>query len=85
LPIVGDVRRHGMMAAIELVADRDTKHPFAWEDRIGARVCAWTTEHGVWLRPLGNVIPILPPLSMGDDDLRLLCETVGQAIRHVQA
>jgi adenosylmethionine-8-amino-7-oxononanoate aminotransferase len=85
LPMVGDVRRHGMMAAIELVADRDTKRSFAWEDRIGARVCDWTTERGVWLRPLGNVIPILPPLSMGDDDLSLLCETVGKGIRHIQA
>lgn len=85
LQSVGDIRQLGMMAAVELVADRQTKSPFPWENKVAAQVCDWTTRHGVWLRPLGSVIPILPPLCTNDDDLSLLCKTLAEGIRYVEA
>lgn len=78
LPHVGDVRQRGFMAGIELVRDRQTKAPYPWQGKVGARVCQEVREHGVILRPLGNVIVLLPPLSMTIEELeRLLDVTYG--------
>jgi len=69
LPCVGDVRQKGLMGGIELVAARDTRRPFDPRRRIGAAVCARIRRHGVLLRPLGDVIVLIPPLAMGLEDL----------------
>ncbi len=58
---VGDVRQAGMIGAIELVRNKETGEPFRWEERIGVRVCLEARKHGLFLRPLGNVIVIFPP------------------------
>ncbi len=63
-PQVGDVRQCGMIGAVELVRDRATKEPYPWEEKWGQRVCNWAREQGVLLRPLGNVLVIMPPLSV---------------------
>ena len=63
-PHVGDVRQRGLIAGVELVEDRGTKQPYAWTERRGARVCEHARKLGVWLRPLGNVVVIMPPLSV---------------------
>lgn len=78
--IVGDVRQCGLMGAVELVRDKATKEPFGWTDRVAWSICQQTTRRGVWLRPIGNVIPIIPPLSMTSDELRLLVKTLDDAI-----
>jgi adenosylmethionine-8-amino-7-oxononanoate aminotransferase len=72
-PHVGDVRQCGFIAGIELVRSRETNEPFAWEEKRGLRVCEVTTRHGVWLRPLGNVVVIMPPLSISLDELDRIC------------
>jgi adenosylmethionine-8-amino-7-oxononanoate aminotransferase len=72
LPHVGDVRQMGMMAAVELVQDRVSQQAFPWEDRVAAGVCHRLLKRKIWLRPLGNVIPIIPPLSMTETELDLL-------------
>lgn len=64
LPIVGDVRQRGLMAGVELVRDRRTRERFPSEQRLGARVCRLCRERGVLLRPLGDVIVIMPPLAI---------------------
>jgi adenosylmethionine---8-amino-7-oxononanoate aminotransferase len=69
LPHVGDVRQKGLLAGIELVEDRATKKPFPPERRVGAAVCRKAREQGVLLRPLGDVIVVMPPLAI---DLSLL-------------
>ena len=63
-PHVGDVRQCGLMAGIELVKDRQTKEPFPWAEKRGIRVCQDAMTEGVWLRPLGNVVVIMPPLAI---------------------
>ena len=77
---VGDVRQLGLMVGIELVEDRKTKRPYPWEDRVGARVCREARTHGVILRPLGNVIVLMPPLSMSVEELERLLEVTYRAI-----
>ena len=85
LEIVGDVRQLGMMAAVDLVKNRETKEPFGWNERISAQVCKSLIGKGVWLRPLGNVLPILPPLSISDHDLAFLTRSIFESISEVQA
>jgi adenosylmethionine-8-amino-7-oxononanoate aminotransferase len=67
--VVGDVRQKGLMAGIELVRDRRTKERFPAEARMGARFCRLAREQGVLLRPLGDVVVVMPPLAI---DLALL-------------
>ncbi|TVS21188.1 MAG: adenosylmethionine--8-amino-7-oxononanoate transaminase [Planctomycetaceae bacterium] len=73
---VGDVRQCGLMAGVELVRDRETAEPYPWQQQRGIRACHHALQHGVWLRPLGNVIVIMPPLSITLDEL----ERIGQAV-----
>ncbi|MBI2824799.1 MAG: adenosylmethionine--8-amino-7-oxononanoate transaminase [Planctomycetia bacterium] len=63
-PHVGDVRQCGLIAGIELVQDPATKEPYPWHQQRGAQVCRVARDEGVLLRPLGNVIVIMPPLAI---------------------
>ena len=77
---VGDVRQCGMIAAIELVANASTGEKFDHSQRIGARICELMRRGGVMLRPLGDVIVVMPPLAIGLDELERLLAVVGRAI-----
>jgi adenosylmethionine-8-amino-7-oxononanoate aminotransferase len=79
-PRVGDVRQRGLIAAVELVRDKRLREPYAWTERRGQRVCRHALSHGVWLRPLGDVIVIMPPLSISEDQLDRICLAVRQGI-----
>jgi adenosylmethionine-8-amino-7-oxononanoate aminotransferase len=68
-PHVGDTRQRGMIAGIELVADRNTREPYPWEEKRGLAVCDVARRHGVLLRPLGNVLVVMPPLSITLEEL----------------
>jgi adenosylmethionine-8-amino-7-oxononanoate aminotransferase len=81
LPIVGDVRQRGLIAGIELVRDRASKEPFPWEERHGQRICQRLLERGIWLRPLGNVIVIFPPLSITLEGLDRICLAVEDELK----
>lgn len=76
LPHVGDVRQKGFMAGVELVADRATRRPFDPRRRVGAEVCMNLRRRGVILRPLGDVVVLMPPLAMGTDDLARIVEAL---------
>jgi adenosylmethionine-8-amino-7-oxononanoate aminotransferase len=75
-PHVGDVRQRGMIAAVELVADKATKTPYPWQERRGAIVCRHAMDEGVWIRPLGNVVYLLPPLSVSLDEIDRMCGAI---------
>ncbi len=81
LPHVGDVRQLGLIGAVELVRDRDTKQPFSYEERIGARVCDRARKKGVLLRPLGDVVYFIPPYCITDVQLRHLLDAAFDSIR----
>jgi adenosylmethionine-8-amino-7-oxononanoate aminotransferase len=61
---VGHVRQCGLIAGIELVRDKATAEPFPWAEKRGLRVCDFARGQGVWLRPLGNVVVVMPPLAV---------------------
>ena len=73
---VGDVRQCGMMAAIELVSDKGMKTAIPWQEQRAGQVCRKVLEKGVWLRPIGNVIPIIPPLSATESEIALLTDSL---------
>lgn len=83
LPHVGEVRRRGWMTGIELVRDRASKEEYAYGERMGHRVCLAARRRGVILRPLGNVVVLMPPLSLNIDEARCLGEVVRQSIAEV--
>jgi len=82
-PYVGDVRRRGMMAGIELVADKASKTPFPPQDRIGHKVAMACRSHGVIIRPLGDVLVLMPPLAITADELTALLTAVNTALNEV--
>jgi adenosylmethionine-8-amino-7-oxononanoate aminotransferase len=73
LPCVGDVRQQGLMAGIELVRDRASKVAFPPALRMGERVCRMARDQGVLLRPLGDVVVVMPPLAIDLSLLDRLC------------
>lgn len=79
-PHVGDVRQCGLIAGIELVRNRETKEPFPWAEKRGIRVCQHALTEGVWLRPLGNVVVIVPPLAISLEELDRICGAVERGI-----
>ncbi|MCA9201611.1 MAG: aminotransferase class III-fold pyridoxal phosphate-dependent enzyme, partial [Planctomycetales bacterium] len=84
-PHVGDIRQRGLIAGIELVRDRAARTPFDWQERRGYRVCEFAIQQGVWIRPLGNVVVIMPPLAISLDQLDQICTSVELGIQHATA
>jgi adenosylmethionine-8-amino-7-oxononanoate aminotransferase len=77
---VGDVRNAGLMAGVELVRDKNTKEPYDREEKTGWRVAYQARNKGVFIRPLGNVIVIMPPLSISEQNLRQLLTVIKDSI-----
>jgi len=75
LPCVAEVRQKGFMAGIGLKG--------RLEDRVGAQVCQAVRKYGVILRPLGNVIVLMPPLSITIEELDYLLMAANRAIEEV--
>ena len=66
---VGEVRSIGLVNAIELVKDRETKEPLDYKKRTGYQIYKKALEKGVLLRPLGDVIYFNPPLIIEKEDM----------------
>jgi len=80
---VGDIRQKGLMVGIELVKDTTTGEAYAWEDAIGVNVIKDIRKRGVILRPLGNVIVLMPPLSITQAELAALLDATYKSIEAV--
>lgn len=80
---VGDVRQLGFMAGIELVEDKTSRRAYPLEKKMGIKVCAACRPKGVLLRPLGNVIVLMPPLSISLSELQKILDAVWQSVQEV--
>ena len=76
LPAVKEVRRRGLMTGVEL-------DPPAGASKWGRKVCAAAVRAGVLLRPLGDVVVVMPPLSITDDEIDTIARTLVAAITEV--
>jgi len=80
LPMVADIRQCGLVAGIELAYKKDRHTPFPPEKKIGIRVIKEARKRGVILRPLSDVIVLMPPLAISESELTLLLDVVQEAI-----
>ncbi|WP_066635121.1 adenosylmethionine--8-amino-7-oxononanoate transaminase [Desulfolucanica intricata] len=83
LPYVGDVRQKGMMVGVELVVDKHTKKPFPEELNIAHKVTLEARKNGLIVRPLGNVIVLMPILAMSTGELKQVLDMTYCAIDKV--
>jgi adenosylmethionine-8-amino-7-oxononanoate aminotransferase len=83
LPHVSDVRQWGYMVGIELVEDKTARKNYAPERRIGHKVILEARKRGVLIRPLGDIIILMPPLTITSEELAMLLDVVYQSIRKV--
>jgi adenosylmethionine-8-amino-7-oxononanoate aminotransferase len=83
LPHVGEVRQRGFMVGIELVKNKKTKMPYPPEEKIGQKVTWEARRRGVIIRPLGDVIVLMPPLAISERMLKKLTDVVYSSIERV--
>ena len=83
LPHVADIRQSGLMVGIELMEDCSRRIPYASERTIGHRVIHQARDKGVIIRPLGDVIVLMPPLSISEEELKRLLDVTYQSIEEV--
>ena len=81
LDFIGDVRQCGLMAGVEIVKDKKTKESFPYEKLIGTKVCATMRPKGAMLRPLSDVIVLMPPVAIDLGTLRKLLDIVYDTIK----
>ncbi len=76
-PLVGDIRQQGLMVGVHLIRER------ANSPSIGHEVCMAAREHGVIIRNLGDVIVLMPPLSITQQEISMLVDTLKDSIDSV--
>ncbi|MDH4154798.1 MAG: adenosylmethionine--8-amino-7-oxononanoate transaminase [Nitrospira sp.] len=84
IPRVGDIRQRGFMVGIELVKEKTTKAPYPLSAKVGHRVSAIARSKGLILRPIGNVLVLMPPLSISKGELKKTVEILKQSIETLQ-
>lgn len=80
---VGDIRQQGMIAAIELVKNKETKEPFDYKLRIGKKVCDYALKKGLLIRPLGDVVYFMPPYIITDKEIDKVLNITFEAVSAV--
>lgn len=80
---VADIRQWGYMVGIELAEDSASRRPYPPGKRVGKQVILEARKRGVILRPLGDVIVLMPPLSTTEVELRRLVEVTTESIEAV--
>jgi adenosylmethionine---8-amino-7-oxononanoate aminotransferase len=82
IDIVGDIRHKGMLMGIELVSNKETKIPIKTKKSINKVFFEEGKKQGIYLRTLGNIVMLVPPLSIQNNELELLLK---RTIKTIQA
>jgi len=84
-PNVGEIRGEGMLCAVELVRDRDSRAFFDPAEGIGAKVVGAMLKRGVIARamPQGDIIGLAPPLCLTEAEAGVIVEAAADAVREV--
>lgn len=80
LPMVADTRQCGFVAGIELARQKNRQTPFPPEQKVGVRVIKEARKRGVILRPLSDVIVLMPPLVISEHELAQLLKVTEEAL-----
>jgi L-2,4-diaminobutyrate transaminase len=84
-PLVGEVRGEGLIAAVELVADRAARTPFPAAAGAGAQLYELLLEEGLLSRALGDSLAFSPPLSISERELELVVERFARGLERLSA
>ncbi len=79
-PLVGDIRQLGFMVGVEVVKDKKTMEPFPYGEGVGFKIAKLARKRGVFFRPLGDVMVIMPPLSITVEELRLVVRALEESL-----
>ena len=82
IDIVGDIRHKGMLMGIELVSNKKKKIPIQTKKSINKVFFEEGKKNGIYLRTLGNIVMLVPPLSIEENELELLLK---KTIKTIQA
>jgi len=82
---VGAVRQCGFVVGLDLVADKTSGRPYAWQERRGTRACLAARQHGALFRQLGDVVVIMPPLCVSLEEIDRLAAAAEAGIRAATA
>ena len=77
---VSDIRQWGFMVGIELVEDKENRKSYSTEKRVGHKVILEAGKRGVMIRPLSDVIVLMPPLTIHDSELKTLLDVTHESI-----
>ena len=83
LPLVGDVRHKGMLMGIELVSDKKKKTPIKTEKSIPKKIFVEAKKHKIYLRTLGHIVMLVPPLAISTNELDFLLDGTIDTIKKV--
>jgi len=83
LPWCGEFRQTGMIAAVELVRNRETLESFSVEQRVGHQIFLEGLKREVILRPLGDVVYFIPPLVIEPDQIETMMNAAHESINAV--
>lgn len=79
-PHIAEVRQHGMILAMEMIADKKKRTPYPWQERRGLKIYQYALGQGVLLRPLGNVVYLMPPYVITPEELARVVEVARAGI-----
>lgn len=82
-PYVGDVRQWGMVSAVEIVKNRETKESFAYEEQIGKKIYQAGLRRGALLRPMWNCLYFMPPYIITEEEIEKLLQIAHDSMREV--
>ncbi len=77
---VGEIRQKGLMVGIELVQSKKNKKSYSLAEKRGIKVCFEARRRGVFVRPLGNVVVLMPPLSITETEIITMCRVIRRSL-----
>ena len=85
IDIVGDIRHKGMLMGIELVKDKSKKIPISPKKSINKIFFEEGKNNGIYLRTLGNIVMLVPPLAISESELDLLLKRTISTIKSAKS
>ncbi len=80
---VADIHAIGLIAGIDIAESRSQKRAYPIEQKMGAKVCFAMRTRGVWLRPLGNTLVVIPPLITTPEEIDFLFDALEESMAEV--
>ncbi len=84
IDVVGNIRHKGMLMGIELVQNKKTKKPITAKQSINKVIYEQGRRNGIYLRTLGSIVMLVPPLAITEDELTLLIKRAIKTINLAQ-